>query len=112
MAHIAPVRLLVTVFVALVILTIMTLTLAGNVGPFGFLVAMTLATIKGLLVMLFFMHMYWDKMFNIMAFATSFLFVTLFIGMTLLDSSHYQDDIDRFPRQPEPAPAAPAAQPH
>lgn len=100
-AHPASVRLLVVVFVALVALTFTTLLLAGNVGPFGFPVAMLLATVKGLLVMLFFMHMYWDKSFNILAFMTSFLFAALFIGLTLMDTRHYQDSIDEFPRAPE-----------
>ena len=106
--HPVPVKLLLAVFVALIVLTMMTLFLAGHLGPFGFVVALFLATVKATLVMLFFMHMFWDRGFNIMAFLSSLFFVALFIGMTLLDSKAYQNTIDEFPRAPEQsAPAEP-----
>lgn len=115
-AHPAPVKLLLGVFFALVILTVLTLLLAGNMGPFGFVVAMLLATLKATLVMLFFMHMFWDKGINIVAFLSSLLFVGLFLFMTLLDSSHYQNSVDDFPRAapaaaPAPAPSQPSPSP-
>jgi len=50
------------------------------------------------------MHMFWDKSFNVLFFLSSLLFVSLFIGMTLLDTGQYQDDIDNFPREPEATP--------
>ena len=100
-AHPVSVKLLVGVFVALVMLTALTLLLAGNLGPFGFVVAMTIATAKAGLVMAFFMHMAWDKSFNIMVFFTSVLFLFLFIGLTLTDTEHYQNTIDEFPRDVE-----------
>ena len=100
-AHPAPLPLLFAVFGGLVILTVLTLLLAGNMGPFGFVVAMVIATAKAGLVMAFFMHMVWDKPFNVMCFLGSVLFVFLFIGMTMTDTDHYQDSIDEFPREAE-----------
>ena len=100
-AHPAPLKMLYGVFFALVFLTILTLLLAGNMGPFGFVVAMIIATAKGALVMGFFMHMIWDKPFNVICFLGSVLFVFLFIGMTLTDTGHYQNDQDHFPREAE-----------
>ncbi len=100
-AHISSVRLLVATFVALVLLTVLTLLLAGNVAPFGFVVAMTIATLKAALVMAFFMHMAWDKPFNVLFFLGSSLFVLLFIGITLTDTDAYQNQIDEFPREAE-----------
>ena len=89
-AHPAPVKLLLAVFFALIFLTIATVVTAGQIPkPFGIWVAMTIATIKAALVMLFFMHMFWDKKFNILVFLSSLLFVALFIGMTLMDTGHY-----------------------
>ena len=112
-AHPAPVKLLLGVFFALVILTVLTLLLAGNMGPFGFVVAMLLATLKASLVMLFFMHMFWDKGFNVLFFLSSTLFASLFIAVTLLDTGAYKESIDVYPRAAEPpkavAPAEPAA---
>ena len=102
-AHPAPLPLLYGVFFALVILTVLTLLLAGSLGPFGFVVAMIFATAKATLVMAFFMHMLWDKPFNVICFLGSVLFVFLFIGMTMTDTDHYQEDIDDFPRAAETA---------
>ncbi len=105
-AHPAPFKLLVGVFIALVALTILTLVLAtvdlGALSPFGFWIAMFIATIKGALVMGVFMHMIWDKGSNVVVFLSSFPFVLLFIGMTLMDTGHYKENIDKFPREPEP----------
>jgi cytochrome c oxidase subunit 4 len=112
--HITSVRLLVTVFVTLVALTI--LTVVANdwpLGHFDLWVALTIACVKATLVALFFMHMYWDKGFNVFVFLTSFVFVTLFIGFTLMDSSHYQDSIRAFPMSGRPVveiPGAPESQ--
>ena len=98
-AHPVPVKLLLAVFFALIFLTILTVVTAGNIPkPFGIWVAMGIATLKGALVCLFFMHMYWDKPFNVISFLSSFLFVTLFIGMTLMDTGHYQNTVDEYPR--------------
>ena len=110
-AHPAPVKMLLIVFFSLVILTILTLVMSevdlGALHPFGFWIAMIIASIKASLVMAFFMHMLWDKAFNVAAFLSPFLFAALFIGLTLLDTTAYQDDINKFPRDPEPAKAAP-----
>ena len=101
-SHPAPVKLLLAVFVALILLTVLTVVTAGQLPhPFGIWVALGIATIKSALVMLFFMHMFWDKPFNVVAFLSSLLFATLFIGMTLMDTGSYQDTIDQFPREPE-----------
>ena len=100
-AHPAPKKLLYAVFFALIFLTILTVVTAGQLPrPFGLWVAMAIATMKAALVMLFFMHMFWDKSFNIIAFLSSLLFAFLFIGMTLMDTGHYQDSIDQYPREP------------
>lgn len=109
-AHPAPVKMLLAVFFALIFLTILTVVTAGQLpAPFGLYVAFFIATMKAMLVMLFFMHMFWDKSFNTIVFMSSFLFALLFISMTLMDSKAYQNDIDQFPREPEVA--APDANP-
>ena len=98
-AHPIPMNLLLGVFVALIFLTILTVLTAGQVpAPFGIYVAMTIATAKAALVMMFFMHMFWDKSFNSLVFLSSVLFVALFIGITLMDTGHYLESIDLFPR--------------
>ena len=110
-AHPAPPKLLITVFIALVLLTILTLAMSsidlGLMGAFGFWIAMSIASFKAALVLLFFMHMYWDKPFNVLVFLSSSLFVILFIGLPLMDSSHYKNAVDEYPRQPDPPALSP-----
>jgi cytochrome c oxidase subunit 4 len=103
--HPVSVKLLLTVFVTLVGLTILTVVVSnlGLPSAIAFPLAMMIATVKAFLVCAFFMHMWWEKGFNIVAFLSSLLFVSLFIGMTLMDTDHYQDSIDIYPREAEPA---------
>jgi len=99
-AHVAPLKSLVAVFLALVGLTVLTVTLANaGLGEWDFLVAMVIATIKMMLVALFFMHLKDDKTFNVLVIVTGVVFMLLFIGLTLLDIGiikeglrHYQGD--------------------
>ena len=98
--HTASIKMLLTVFVALIFLTLLTVVTSGRLGPFGTMVALTIATIKGGLVCLFFMHMWWEKPFNVLVFFSSFFFMSLFIGFTLMDTEHYQNPINMFPRKP------------
>jgi cytochrome c oxidase subunit 4 len=96
-AHTTPVWLLLAVWGALMVGTVATVYFAslGLGSQMSFMVAMVIATIKAGLVMAFFMHLYWDKKLNSLAFLGAFLFVMLFIGMALTDKSEYKPDIDR-----------------
>jgi len=44
-------------------------------------------------VVLFFMHLRWDKPFNALVFIGCLIFVSLFIGLALLDSGQYQHSV-------------------
>ncbi|MCH2110284.1 MAG: cytochrome C oxidase subunit IV family protein [Polyangiaceae bacterium] len=96
--HITPKPLLLGVLGALIVLTVLTVGVTAiDLGSEGnFVVAMVIATIKAVLVMAFFMHLAWDKKFNVVVFCSSFLFVLLFLSMSLLDRSEYQSKIDHF----------------
>src|SRR5262245_43434080 len=97
LAHSTPIWLLFAVWAALMVGTGLTVFCAslGLGSQLSFMVAMVIATIKAGLVMAFFMHLYWDKKLNSLAFLGAFLFVMLFIGMALTDKSEYKPDIDR-----------------
>ena len=97
LAHSTPVWLLLAVWGALMVGTVATVFFAmqGLGSQLSFMVAMVIATIKAGLVMAFFMHLYWDKKLNSLAFLGAFLFVMLFIGMALTDKSEYKPDLDR-----------------
>jgi hypothetical protein len=44
----------------------------------------------------YFMHLVWDSKFNVIAFLSSFLFVLLFLSMTILDRGEYQSVVTQF----------------
>ena len=39
------------------------------------------------------MHLRWDKPFNAFVFMSAFLFLALFIGITLMDTGQYQIEL-------------------
>lgn len=57
---------------------------------------MTIATMKGLLVVLFFMHVIHDKGLNAILFVFSLVFVALFLGFALTDTDQYQHQVHDF----------------
>jgi cytochrome c oxidase subunit 4 len=97
-AHVTPVRLLLGVWGALMVLTVITVAVTTiDFGPrVNLVIAMAIATIKAGLVVTYFMHLRWDRPFNTLVFLGSLLFVSLFISMTLFDKSEYEPDIDEM----------------
>lgn len=77
------------VWVGLVCLTALTWGLSRFhiPGGAGVAVALGIATAKGALVALFFMHLYDQPGANRLVFVTSLVFVVLLIGLTLLDNA-------------------------
>jgi cytochrome c oxidase subunit IV len=96
--HTAPMSLLIGVLLALIVLTVLTVGVtAVDLGSQGnLIVAMIVATVKAILVMGFFMHLFWDSKFNVIAFSSSFLFVILFLAMAVLDRSEYRSNVQNF----------------
>jgi cytochrome c oxidase subunit 4 len=87
LGHVVPIWLLAAVFGALVVLTVLTVTVSHyDLGNLNLYVALAIATLKASLVVLFFMHLFWDRPFNAMVFIGCLLIVSLFIGITLTDS--------------------------
>ena len=98
LAHTTPVSLLVGILAVLLVLTVFTVTVTSiDLGGEGnLIVAMVIATIKAGLVVMFFMHLFWDRKFNLILFLGSVLFLILFLSMTVTDRSEYQADINKF----------------
>jgi cytochrome c oxidase subunit IV len=99
MAHVAPLPVLAAVFAALLALTVLTVYAAENaaaLGAWGLWIALGIAAVKGSLVVLYFMHLRYDRPFNAIIFIVALLFVAIFISITLLDTVQYQPDIQRF----------------
>ncbi|MCH8805302.1 MAG: cytochrome C oxidase subunit IV family protein [Planctomycetes bacterium] len=92
--HMVPVRILVTVALALLVLT--GVTVAVSLIPLGrmnLLVALVIAVIKGSLVVMYFMHLRYDRPINAIILVSSLVFLALFIGLAMMDSMEYQDEI-------------------
>jgi len=87
LGHVVPVWLLAAVFGCLLVLTCLTVSVSYvDLGNLNLYLALAIATVKAALVVLFFMHLYWDRPFNAMIFIGCLLFVSLFIGVVLTDS--------------------------
>ncbi len=79
--HVVPMKILVGVFASLVFLTIVTVSASYvNFGEFNLIVALAIAVVKATLVVLFFMHLIWDRPFNAIVFVGCLIFVSIFIG--------------------------------
>jgi len=89
--HVASVRLLLGVWVALLAGTWLTVA-ASNVdlGWLNIWIGLGIATGKATLVGLYFMHLRWDKPFNAFVFLAAFFFLFLMIGFAMMDSGQYQ----------------------
>jgi cytochrome c oxidase subunit 4 len=86
LSHVMSPRLLLTVFAALVMLTILTVTASQvSFGAWEVWVSLGIASVKATLVAAYFMHLRYDKSFNGLVFISSLLFVALFLALTLMD---------------------------
>ena len=108
-AHVAAVRVLLGTWIILMILTLITVgaTKVDFGANYNLALAMAIAAIKATLVVLFFMHLRYDKVFHSVLVVGSLLAASLFVGFALMDSNQYQAtniwDIDN----PPPAPIGP-----
>jgi cytochrome c oxidase subunit 4 len=100
--HVVPPKILFATGGVLLVLTIVTVLAAkiefdeAGVSELNILVALTIAVIKASLVVLFFMHLRWDRPFNSIVFVASIAFVALFIGFAMTDTFEYRQDIRSF----------------
>jgi len=80
------VKTFVAVWAALLVLTAVTVFVATlDLGPFNAIVALTIATIKALLVMLFFMELRYSTALTKVAVISAVFFLFLLVGLTLSD---------------------------
>ena len=90
--HILPLKTYILVFVSLLFLTAVTvLASLIDVGFMNIVLALLIAIIKSSLVLLFFMHLYYDNKLNAALLIGSFVFLGTFIGLTMIDTNRRQD---------------------
>jgi cytochrome c oxidase subunit 4 len=94
LGHVVPLRTLVGVLGILLVLTWVTVAVTWiDLGPLNLIIALLIATVKASFVLLYFMHLRWDRPFNAVVFISSLAFVMLFIVLALLDTHEYQPDL-------------------
>jgi cytochrome c oxidase subunit 4 len=84
--HVSPVSLYITIFLALLVGTGLTVVAAFvNLGTFNFPVAMAIAVVKASLVVWFFMHVKYQSHLTKLTLATGLFFLAILLGMMLID---------------------------
>ena len=93
--HIVLIPILAATGGALLVLTGLTVWIASyDFGPANVWIALGIAAFKASLVVLFFMHLIWERPFNGVVFVTSIAFLAVFIGFAMIDTFEYRPDID------------------
>ncbi len=104
-AHVMPMKVLINIFLALVVLTVVTVgATLFDFGPYNLYVAMAIAVVKASLVVLYFMHLRYDNPFNSIVFVGCLVFVSLFIGLSLTDTTQYQHKMNNLQAEKVAAP--------
>jgi cytochrome c oxidase subunit IV len=86
MHHVSPVSTYVAVFVALMVLTALTVVVAFfDFGVFSTPIAIAIAVAKATAVILWFMHVKYSSRLTWVVVIGSFLFLILLFGLTLAD---------------------------
>jgi cytochrome c oxidase subunit 4 len=95
--HILPVKVLVTTWLSLLVLTGVTIAIAqADMGNVNIVVAMGIAATKATIVALFFMHLKYSSRFNSVVLACSIFFAALMIGFVVFDTTAYQSGITAY----------------
>jgi cytochrome c oxidase subunit IV len=90
LAHVVEVRVLMAVFVALVVLTAITVAVSYfDFGAMNLVVALSIAAIKAALVALWFMHLRYESPLHAFIFLVGVAFLGLFLIIVMLDAVTY-----------------------
>jgi cytochrome c oxidase subunit IV len=110
LAHVAEIKVLCATGGVLLLLTL--ITVISSKIDFGgasinLAIAMVIAVTKATLVVLFFMHLRYDRLFHSVVFVSALLAASLFVGFTLMDTGQYQHTNIWNPSTPPIAPVGP-----
>ncbi len=92
--HLVPYSTLLATGMALLVLTVITVAVRYiDLGEGNIYIAIGIAVVKATLVSLFFMHLRWDRPFNLLVLVGSMLFVILMMCFCMMDVGQYADTI-------------------
>jgi cytochrome c oxidase subunit IV len=84
--HIAPLRLYLTIFGALMVGTVITVWVAFfDLGPLNNVVMLSIACAKALLVVLYFMHVRWSTRLTWVIAGSGFFWLLILFSLTMAD---------------------------
>ena len=84
--HVVPLKVYLGVFLALCVLTVVTVAVTGyDFGPFNLIVALGVAITKATLVVLYFMHARYSPKLTGVVIASSIAFFAILVFLTLTD---------------------------
>lgn len=84
--HVVPVRVYVTIFLALMVLTALTVRAAFiDLGPMNNVIMLGIAVTKATLVVLYFMHVRYSDRLTWILVSTGFVFVAVMVLITISD---------------------------
>lgn len=85
-SHVVPTRVYLAVFFSLMVLTVITVTVAFvNLGPLNNVVALAIACTKAGLVILYFMHVRYSDSLVKLSVLIAIVFLAILLGFTLAD---------------------------
>lgn len=109
LAHTASLKVLLGTGGSLLFLTL--ITVAATKVDFGasinLAIAMAIAVVKATLVVLFFMHLKYDKIFHSVIFVGAVLTAALFVAFAMMDGGQYQHTVIWDTLNPPAAPVGP-----
>jgi cytochrome c oxidase subunit 4 len=86
--HVSSVKAYVGIFLTLMILTAVTIAVAYvNLGQLNKVVALTIASVKATLVVLYFMHVKYASRLTKLVIVTGFFFLAILLGEMMIDYS-------------------------
>lgn len=92
--HALPPAVLLGTGAALIALTVVTVVSSRlDLGPFNIVLALGIASLKAALVAMFFMHLKYEHRFQAVIFVGALVFVVLFVGFVVFDTTQYQPDL-------------------
>ncbi|MFH2037769.1 MAG: cytochrome C oxidase subunit IV family protein [Candidatus Zixiibacteriota bacterium] len=98
--HVIGLGIYINVGLALLALTAITVAISFvHLGPWNVAVALFIAAFKATLVVMFFMHLYYDKKLYLIILLVAVLFLAIFIGFTMFDTLR-RGDIDAEVQNP------------
>jgi cytochrome c oxidase subunit IV len=84
--HVVPVRVYLTIFALLLVLTAVTTAVAyADLGRLNVVIMLTIAMVKASLVALYFMHLRWSDRLSRLAVGAAIAWLLLMVGLTSAD---------------------------